>query len=84
VAPTWTDRLDLTEHRRFPGNELAGVVTALGYARGCCRCDSGCSALTTGIAIGTLAEYVPSSRASRRLPTDVRTSRWARPALSRA
>ncbi len=61
---TWTDRVGRDRTPSIPGHELAGVVTALGYAdtnwpewsplsamaRRGCRLDSGCSASRTGIA----------------------------------
>ena len=41
---TWTDRLDRDRTPSIPGQEPAGVVTALGYGTTGCRWDSGCSA----------------------------------------
>jgi NADPH:quinone reductase-like Zn-dependent oxidoreductase len=67
---TWTDRLDRDRTPSIPGQELAGVVTALGYG-------------TTGLSVGqrvfglsyrggTLAEYVAvEARNLAPLPGDV-------------
>ena len=41
---TWTDRVDRDRTPSIPGQEPAGVVTALGYGTTGCRWDSGCSA----------------------------------------
>ena len=47
---TWTDRLGRDRTPVIPGQELAGVVTALGYGTRGCRWNSGCSASRTRIA----------------------------------
>jgi len=70
---TWTDRLDRDRTPSILGHELAGVVTALGY--GTTRAVGGTAsvlALPTGIADGTLAEYVAmEARNLAPLPGDV-------------
>src|SRR5215469_10180364 len=57
---TWTDRLDRDRTPSIPGQELAGVVTALGYG-------------TTGLSVGQrVAEYVAiEARNLAPLPGDV-------------
>ena len=47
---TWTDRLDRDRTPSIPGQELAGVVTALGYGTTGLSVDSECSASRTRIA----------------------------------
>ena len=47
---TWTDRVGRDRTPSIPGQELAGVVTALGYGTTGCQWDSGCSASRTGLA----------------------------------
>ena len=47
---TWTDRLGRDRAPSIPGQELAGVVTSLGYGTRGCRWDVGCSGSRTRIA----------------------------------
>ena len=62
---TWTDRLGRDRTPSIPGQELAGVVTALGYG-------------TTGLSCGT-AGVRPHGLVSRRRAGGVRGDRGAQP-----
>jgi NADPH:quinone reductase-like Zn-dependent oxidoreductase len=55
---TWTDRLGRHRTPSIPGNELAGVVTALGYATTGLSIGQRVFGLADGYRDGTLAEYV--------------------------
>src|SRR5271166_2994752 len=75
---TWTDRLDRDRTPSIPGQELAGVVTALGTARRGCRWDSECSASRTRIAAAPWRSMWPSRHATSRRCRATSTSQWAR------
>src|SRR5262249_47334850 len=55
---TWTDRLDRDRTPSIPGQELAGVVTALGYGTTGLSVGQRVFGLTDWYRDGTLAEYV--------------------------
>src|ERR687898_2699752 len=55
---TWTDRLDRDRTPTIPGQELAGVVTALGYGTTGLSVGQRVFGLTDWYRDGTLAEYV--------------------------
>src|SRR3954469_10280697 len=57
-APTWTDRLDCDRTPLFPGHELAGVFTVLGYGKTGLSVGQRVFGLTDWYRDGTLAEYV--------------------------
>ena len=62
----------VTEHRRSPGHELAGVVTALGYGTTGLSVGQRVFGLTDWHRDGTLAEYVAvEARNLAPLPGDV-------------
>jgi NADPH:quinone reductase-like Zn-dependent oxidoreductase len=55
---TWTDRLDRDRTPSIPGQQLAGVVTALGYGTRGLRVGQRVFGLTDSYRAGGLAEYV--------------------------
>ena len=55
---TWTDRLDRDRTPSIPGQELAGVVTALGYGTTGLTLGQRVFGLTDSYRGGGLAEYV--------------------------
>ena len=55
---TWTDRLDRDRTPSIPGQELAGVVTALGYGTTGLSVGQRVFGLSDSYRGGTLAEYV--------------------------
>ena len=55
---TWTDRLGRDRTPSIPGQELAGVVTALGYGTTGLSVGQRVFGLTDWTRDGTLAEYV--------------------------
>src|ERR671924_1233496 len=55
---TWTDRLGRDRAPVIPGQELAGVVTALGYGTRGLSVGQRVFGLTDSYRAGTLAEYV--------------------------
>src|SRR5213595_3876407 len=69
---TWTDRLDRDRTPSIPGQELAGVVTALGYGTTGLSVGQRVFGLTDWLRDGTLAEYVAvEARNLAPLPGDV-------------
>jgi NADPH:quinone reductase-like Zn-dependent oxidoreductase len=69
---TWTDRLGRDRTPVIPGQELAGVVTALGYGTRGLSVGQRVFGLTDSYRGGTLAEYVAiESRNLAPLPGDV-------------
>jgi NADPH:quinone reductase-like Zn-dependent oxidoreductase len=69
---TWTDRLDRDRTPSIPGQELAGVVTALGYGTTGLLVGQRVFGLTDSYRDGGLAEYVAiESRNLAPLPGDV-------------
>ena len=69
---TWTDRLDRDRTPSIPGQELAGVVTALGYGTTGLSVGQRVFGLTDWYRDGTLAEYVAiEARNLAPLPGDV-------------
>ena len=69
---TWTDRLDRDRTPSIPGQELAGVVTALGYGTTGLSVGQRVFGLTDWHRDGTLAEYVAvEARNLAPLPGDV-------------
>jgi NADPH:quinone reductase-like Zn-dependent oxidoreductase len=69
---TWTDRLDRDRTPSIPGQELAGVVTALGYGTTGLLVGQRVFGLTDSYRGGGLAEYVAiESRNLAPLPGDV-------------
>src|SRR5881394_3473550 len=69
---TWTDRLDRDRTPTVPGQELAGVVTALGYGTRGLSVGRRVFGLTDSYRGGTLAEYVAvEARNLAPLPGDV-------------
>ncbi|MGY4573899.1 zinc-binding dehydrogenase [Bradyrhizobium pachyrhizi] len=69
---TWTDRLDRDRTPSIPGQELAGVVTALGYGTTGLSVGQRVFGLSDSYRGGTLAEYVAvESRNLAPLPGDV-------------
>src|SRR5437660_4407787 len=71
-ASTWTDRLDRYRTPTVPGQELAGVVTALGYGTRGPSVGQRVFGLTDSYRGGTLAEYVAiEARNLAPLPGDV-------------
>src|SRR5262245_35895610 len=69
---TWTDRLDRDRTPSIPGQELAGVVTALGYGTTGLSVGQRVFGLTDSYRGGTLAEYVAiEARNLAPLPGDV-------------
>src|SRR5437868_10924872 len=71
---TWTDRVDRDRTPSIPGQELAGVVTTLGYGTTGLSVGQRVFGLSDSYRGGTLAEYVATSRRCRATST----SRWAR------
>ncbi len=70
--PTWTDRLGRDRTPVIPGQELAGVVTALGYGTTGLSVGQRVFGLTDWTRDGTLAEYVAvEARNLAPLPGDV-------------
>src|SRR5437660_6139555 len=69
---TWTDRLDRDRTPSIPGQELAGVVTALGYGTTGLSVGQRVFGLTDSYRGGGLAEYVAiEARNLAPLPGDV-------------
>src|SRR6201981_3261623 len=69
---TWTDRLGRDRTPSIPGQELAGVVTALGYGTTGLSVGQGGVGLSDSYRGGTLAEYVAiEARTLAPLPGDV-------------
>ena len=69
---TWTDRLDRDRTPTIPGQELAGVVTALGYGTTGLSVGQRVFGLTDSYRGGVLAEYVAiEARNLGPLPGDV-------------
>lgn len=69
---TWTDRLDRDRTSTIPGQELAGVVTALGYGTTGLSVGQRVFGLSDSYRGGTLAEYVGvEARNLAPLPGDV-------------
>ena len=69
---TWTDRLDRDRTPSIPGQELAGVVTALGYGTTGLSVGQRVFGLSNSYRGGTLAEYVAvEARNLAPLPGDV-------------
>jgi NADPH:quinone reductase-like Zn-dependent oxidoreductase len=69
---TWTDRLDRDRTPTIPGQELAGVVTALGYGTRRLSVGQRVFGLTDSYRGGALAEYVAiEARNLAPLPGDV-------------
>src|ERR1700739_2098463 len=69
---TWTDRLGRDRTPSIPGQELAGVVTALGYGTRGLSVGQRVFGLTDSYRGGTLAEYVAvEARNLAPLPGDV-------------
>ena len=69
---TWTDRLDRDRTPTIPGQELAGVVTALGYGTTGLSVGQRVFGLSDSYRGGTLAEYVAvEGRNLAPLPGDV-------------
>src|SRR5438034_124196 len=69
---TWTDRLDRDRTPSVPGQELAGVVTALGYGTTGLSVGQRVFGLADSYRGGTLAEYAAvEARNLARLPGDV-------------
>jgi len=69
---TWTDRLDRDRTPVIPGQELAGVVSALGYGTTGLSVGQRVFGLTDSYRGGTLAEYVAvEARNLAPLPGDV-------------
>ncbi|TCU64022.1 NADPH:quinone reductase-like Zn-dependent oxidoreductase [Bradyrhizobium sp. R2.2-H] len=69
---TWTDRLDRDRTPSIPGQELAGVVTALGYGTTGLSVGRRVFGLSDSYRGGTLAEYVAvEARNLAPLPGDV-------------
>ncbi|WP_327004315.1 alcohol dehydrogenase catalytic domain-containing protein [Dactylosporangium sp. NBC_01737] len=69
---TWTDRLDRDRTPSIPGQELAGVVTALGYGTTGLSTGQRVFGLTDSYRGGGLAEYVAiEARNLAPLPGDV-------------
>src|SRR5437870_10182329 len=69
---TWTDRLGRGRSRVIPGQELAGVVSALGYGTTGLSVGQRVFGLTDSYRGGTLAEYVAvEARNLAPLPGDV-------------
>src|SRR3954466_2873100 len=69
---TWTDRRDRDRTPSIPGQELAGVVTALGYGTTGLSVGQRVFGLTDSYRGGTLAEYVAvEARNLAPLPGDV-------------
>ncbi|RXH24172.1 NADPH:quinone reductase [Bradyrhizobium nanningense] len=72
---TWTDRLDRDRSPTIPGQELAGVVTALGYGTTGLSVGQRVFGLSDSYRSGTLAEYVAvEARNLAPLPGDVEFS----------
>ncbi|MHC4042952.1 NADP-dependent oxidoreductase [Bradyrhizobium sp. 23AC] len=72
---TWTDRLDRDRSPTIPGQELAGVVTALGYGTTGLSVGQRVFGLSDSYRGGTLAEYVAvEARNLAPLPGDVEFS----------
>jgi NADPH:quinone reductase-like Zn-dependent oxidoreductase len=69
---TWTDRVDRDRTPSIPGQELAGVVTALGYGTNGLSVGQRVFGLTDSYRDGALAEYVAiEARNLAPLPGDV-------------
>src|SRR3569832_1827263 len=69
---TWTDRLDRDRTPSIPGQELAGVVPALGYGTTGLSVGQRVFGLTDSYRAGGLAEYVAiETRNLAPLPSDV-------------
>jgi NADPH:quinone reductase-like Zn-dependent oxidoreductase len=69
---TWTDRLDRDRTPSIPGQELAGVVTALGYGTRGLSVGQRVFGLTDSYLAGGLAEYVAiETRNLAQLPADI-------------
>lgn len=69
---TWTDRLDRDRTPSIPGQEVAGVVTALGYGATGLSIGQRVFGLSDSYRAGTLAEYVAiEARNLAPLPGDV-------------
>jgi NADPH:quinone reductase-like Zn-dependent oxidoreductase len=69
---TWTDRLDRDRTPSIPGQELAGVITALGYGTTGLSVGQRVFGLSDSYRGGTLAEYVAvEARNLAPLPGDV-------------
>jgi NADPH:quinone reductase-like Zn-dependent oxidoreductase len=74
----WTDRLDRDRTPSVPRQELAGVVTALGYAQRVSRWDSGCLASPTGIATARWRSMSQWRHATSHRCQTTSTPRWRR------
>src|ERR1051325_3896125 len=70
---SWTDRLDGDRTPSLPGDELAGVVTALGYGTRGLSVGQRVFGLTDWYRDGTLAEYA-AAEARNRAPLPDRKS----------
>jgi NADPH:quinone reductase-like Zn-dependent oxidoreductase len=75
---TWTDRLGRDRTPVIPGQELAGVVTALGYGTRGLSVGQRVFGLTDSYRGGTLGSMWPSRHATSRRCRATLTSRWAR------
>src|SRR3954467_497671 len=75
---TWTDRLGRDRTPVIPGQELAGVVTALGYGTTGLSVGQRVFGLSDSYRGGTLASMWPSRHATSRRCRATSTSRWAR------
>src|SRR5258708_30121377 len=77
---TWTDRLGRDRAPSIPGQELAGVVTALGYGTTGLSVGQRVFGLSDSYRGGTLAEYAAiEARNLAPLPGDVDFTAGARP-----
>ena len=75
---TWTDRLGRNRAPVIPGQELAGVVTALGYGTTGLSVGQRVFGLATRIAAAAWRSMWPSRHATSRRCRATSTSRWAR------
>src|ERR1700704_4422433 len=79
---TWTDRLDRDRTPAIPGQELAGVVTALGYGTTGLSVGQRVFGLSDSYRGGGLAEYVAiEARNLAAVPGDVDFTVGARPPI---
>ena len=81
---TWTDRLDRDRTPSIPGQELAGVVTALGYGTTGLSAGQRVFASRTRIAAAPWRSMWPSRHATSRRCRATSTSQWARALRCRA
>jgi NADPH:quinone reductase-like Zn-dependent oxidoreductase len=75
---TWTDRLDRDRTPSIPGQELAGVVTALGYGTTGVSVGQRVFGMTDSYRGGGLAGMWRSRRVTSRRCRATSTLRWAR------